>query len=293
VARLAGRFAAVLRAFRAGAHSCPARPTGCRARRAQSRARASWAGCCPSRKYQTFRHDLLIASFHPSHRPQWTAHELCHALVGFAYRPGASTLFHVLAAWLAELIPVALWYFFDEADLRRCPRHQGGGPLFQTYCAACEREAERGPRAEDRDTLRLRREGRRFVERELAAVQRSRRLGRPLGTRFATIDLAEDAVSYVAAHGPRLRSAEMERFSQSFFAPGQGQHATLEELEASRARRLRPPVRGVSAPALAQHALGLLRAGSGLPAAERAGALRRGPVARARSDHRGAGAGAH
>jgi hypothetical protein len=189
-------------------------------------------GVLPEAKYQSFRHDLLIASFHPSHRPQWTAHELCHALVGFAYHPGASSLFHVLAAWLAELIPVALWYFFDEADLRRCPRHQGGGPLFQTYCAGCEREAERGPRAEDRDTLRMRREGRRFIERELAAVRRSRRLGRPQGTRFATIDLAEDAVSYVAAHGPRLRAAEMERFSQSFFAPGQGQHATLEELEA-------------------------------------------------------------
>ncbi|HEX6242065.1 MAG TPA: hypothetical protein VFZ61_14245 [Polyangiales bacterium] len=190
------------------------------------------AGVLPESKYQAFRHDLLIASFHPSHRPQWTAHELCHALVGFAYRPGASTLFHVLAAWLAELVPVALWYFFDEADLRRCPRHAGGGPLFQTFCAACEREAERGPRPEDRQTVRTRREGRRFVQRELAAVVRSRRLGRPLGTRFATIDLAEDAVGYVAGHGPRLRAPEMERFSQTFFSARQGQHGSLEELEA-------------------------------------------------------------
>ena len=190
------------------------------------------AGVLAESKYQAFRHDLLIASFHPSHRPQWTAHELCHALVGFAYRPGASTLFHVLAAWLAELVPVALWYFFDEADLRRCDRHQGGGPLFQTYCAACEREAARGPRRADRESARLGREGRRFVERELAAIRRSRQLGRPLGTRFATIDLAEDAVSYVAGHGPRLRAPEMERFSQSFFGAGQGQHPSLEELEA-------------------------------------------------------------
>lgn len=190
------------------------------------------AGVLPESKYQAFRHDLLIASFHPSHRPQWTAHELCHALVGFAYRPGASTLFHVLAAWLAELVPVALWYFFDEADLRRCPRHQGGGPLFQSYCADCEREAERGPRPEDRQSAKTRREGRRFVERQLAAVLRSRRLGRPLGTRFATIDLAEDAVSYVAGHGHRLRAPEMERFSQTFFSKQQGQHSSLEELEA-------------------------------------------------------------
>src|SRR5690349_7338010 len=79
-------------------------------------------------KYQAFRHDLLIASFHPGHRAQWTAHELCHALVGFAYRPGAPLLFHALGAWLAELLPVALWYFFDEAGLRKCERHEGQGP---------------------------------------------------------------------------------------------------------------------------------------------------------------------
>jgi hypothetical protein len=189
-------------------------------------------GVLPESKYQSFRHDLLVASFHPSHRAQWTAHELCHGLVGFAYRPGASTLFHVLAAWLAELVPVALWYFFDEVDLRRCPRHRGGGPLFQAHCAACEREAERGPGESGRSGDRARREGMRFVKRELAAIRRSRRLGRPVGTRFATIDLAEDAVSYVAGHGPRLRAPEMERFSASFFGAHQGQHSSLEALEA-------------------------------------------------------------
>lgn len=189
-------------------------------------------GVLAESKYQAFRHDLLVASFHPSHRPQWTAHELCHGLIGFAYRPGASTLFHVLAAWLAELIPVALWYFFDEVDLRRCPRHQGGGPLFQAHCAACEREAERGPRPRDRDSARSLADGKRFVERELAAIAQARRLGRPLGTRFATIDLAEDAVSYVSGHGARLRAPEMEHFSARFFAPDQGRHDSLDALEA-------------------------------------------------------------
>lgn len=183
-------------------------------------------------KYQAFRHDLLVASFHPSHRAQWTAHELCHGLVGFAYQPGATTLFHTIAAWLAELLPVALWYFFDEADLARCPRHHRAGPLFQTYCEACEKAALAGPRPADRDTARLRREGRQYVRRELAAVARSRRLGRAEGTRFATIDLAEDALQYAASHAARLRAPEMERFTAQFFAAEQGLHVSLDALEA-------------------------------------------------------------
>jgi hypothetical protein len=183
-------------------------------------------------KYQAFRHDLLVASFHPSHRAQWTAHALCHALVGFAYKPSATMLFHALAAWLAELLPVALWYFLDEADLTRCPRHHHEGPLFQTYCEACERTALIGPRAPDRETARKLRDGRRYVKRELAAIARSRRLGRVEGTRFATIDLAEDALQYASAHGARLRAPEMARLCAQFFTPRQGLHGSLEALEA-------------------------------------------------------------
>ena len=190
------------------------------------------AGVLREPKYQAFRNDLLVGSFHPGHRAQWTAHELCHALVGFAYRPGASLWFHALSAWLCELVPVALWYFFEEADLRRCARHQGSGPLFQTYCDDCERVALEGPRAMDRDADRKLREGRRFVDRELSAARRARSGGRPYGTRYATLDLAEDALAYVAGHGARLRAPEMERFTAQFFAPHQGLHDSLEALEA-------------------------------------------------------------
>jgi hypothetical protein len=190
------------------------------------------AGVLEEPKYQAFRHDLLVASFHPGHRPQWTAHELCHALVGFAYRPGATSLFHALAAWLAELLPVSLWYFFDEAELRRCPRHRAGGPLFRDYCDACEEQALLGPRPPDRERARRLKEGERYLLRELAAIARSRRTGQPRGTRFATIDLAQDALRYTAAHGRRLRSPAMERFVAQFFARDQGHHASLEALEA-------------------------------------------------------------
>jgi hypothetical protein len=183
-------------------------------------------------KYQAFGHDLLVASFHPGHRAKWTAHELCHALVGFAYHPEASLLFHALAAWLAELMPVALWYFFDEAGVRRCADHQYGGPVFQRHCDACEEAARAGARRSTADDRKHVAEGRAFVDRELAAIARSRRLGRPRGALHASIDLASDGLAYAHAHGPRLRAPEMERFVAQFFAANQGHHASLDALEA-------------------------------------------------------------
>ena len=194
---------------------------------------AEWVGgVLPEPKYQAFRHDLLIASFHPGHRAKWTGHELCHALVGFAYQPGAPVLFHALGAWLAELLPVALWYFFDEAGLRKCPRHAGQGPLFQGHCADCELAALEGHDSPTGRATKFIREGEAFVKRELAAMRRSQRAGLPHGTRYATIDLASDGLAYAQAHGARLRAPEMERFVASFFGEHQGRHASLEALEA-------------------------------------------------------------
>ena len=31
-------------------------------------------------KYQSFRNDIRIGSFHPGHQNKWTSHELCHGL---------------------------------------------------------------------------------------------------------------------------------------------------------------------------------------------------------------------
>ena len=124
-------------------------------------------GVLPERKYQSFRHDLLIGSFHPGHRAKWSAHELCHALVGFAWRPDPSPLFLATAGRLAELLPVVLWYFLDEAYLQRCPVHQGGGALFRKHCLACDAAAQ--PNLGDVHAERRLEEAVRFMERELAA----------------------------------------------------------------------------------------------------------------------------
>lgn len=186
------------------------------------------AGRLVEPKYGPFRHDSPMASFHPGHRAKWTAHELCHALVGHAWRPDATPLFLALGCRLAELLPVALYYFLDEAGLRRCPDHAGAGPLFGAYCAACERAALDGPGPVDDRWFA---DGRAFVEAELAAVDRSRRLGRPVHHRYATLDLQSDALAYVDAHRRRLTSPEYRRYAERFPAPGRD-HRTLDALEA-------------------------------------------------------------
>jgi len=194
---------------------------------------AEWqAGVLPESKYQSFRNDLMIGSFHPGHRAKWTAHELCHGLVGFAWRPDATPFFHAQAARLTELLPVALFYFFDEADLNRCPEHQDAGPLFRLYCPDCETAAAQGPRADAPMREARLREGRAFVSRELRAVERSVREGRPIASPWGGLDLSSDGLAYAAAQSRRLQSPEFARFVALFHRPGTGFHDSLESLAA-------------------------------------------------------------
>lgn len=171
-------------------------------------------------KYLSFRHDLLLGSLHPGHRAKWTAHELCHGLVGFCWRPDGSLLFHALAARAAEALPVALWYFFDEANLSRCARHADQREVSPTYCAACERAASAGPR-EDPSAREWTERGLAFLSRELDAVRRSAASGQPIFTPHAAIDLMTDGVAYASAHAPRLRAPETQSvIVHGFGAPG-------------------------------------------------------------------------
>jgi len=176
-------------------------------------------GVLPEPKYQSFRHDLQIGSFNPGHRAKWSAHELCHALVGTAWRPGAPPLFHATAARLAEIVPVVLWYWLDEVGLRRCDRHDG--PLFRAFCPDCEAAAALGS-VPPRSDAALRAAAT-YLDRELAAVARTRRTGRPVPHIHGSLDLCTDGVSYAAAHGPRLSSEAtalwMERFAGPEVAP--------------------------------------------------------------------------
>ncbi|MCB9665234.1 MAG: hypothetical protein H6732_14075 [Alphaproteobacteria bacterium] len=187
------------------------------------------AGVLPEPKYQAFRHDLAVASYHPGHRAKWAVHELCHGLVGFAWQPGASPFFHATAGRLAELLPVALWYFLDEAFLRRCPDHQGQGALYRASCARCEALA--GPLADDEAAEAHLEAGQRFVARELDAVARSRREGRPIPHRHATLDLCSDGVAYARSHGTRLAHPAFAGWMERFAVAGGGWSPSLDALE--------------------------------------------------------------
>ncbi len=192
----------------------------------------SWEdGILPEAKYQSFRHDLALGSFHPHHRAKWSTHELTHGLVGFAWRKDATPLFHATAGRLAELVPVALWYFFDEACLRRCPDHAGQGALFRTLCPACEAVA--GPDPKDERAEEHLAAGMRFVERELEAVDRTLSTGRPVPHKWATLDLTSDGIAYARAHGERLASPEFASYMERFAVRDGG---WCDDLDALRAR---------------------------------------------------------
>ncbi len=181
-------------------------------------------------KFRHFRYDNPVGSFNPGHRAKWTAHELCHALVGFAWRPDASPLFHSLTARLAEVLPVALWYFFDEADVNRCRAHSGSGALFGQFCPACEHAAALPPTGPIDEGLIV--AGREFVMAELAAIARSKRQGRPVGHRYATLDLTTDSLAWTRSHLPRLNSSGFHWHRELFLGPTQGAFDHLEDLEA-------------------------------------------------------------
>ncbi len=183
-------------------------------------------------KYLAFRHDVLLGSLHAGHRAKWGAHELCHGLVGFAWCAEGSLLFHALAARVAEALPVALWYFFDEAGAARCERHRGMIELGPGYCERCEREAAQSDRrAEGEDSAWIDR-GLAFLERELDGARRSLIEGRPVFTPHGAIDLMSDGLAYAAAHAPRLRSAEHERgIAHLFGGEGDGARGWFSALE--------------------------------------------------------------
>ncbi len=187
-------------------------------------------GVLPEAKYQSFRHDSPLGSYHPGHRAKWSTHELCHSLVGFAWRPDASPFFHATASRLAELLPVALYYGFDEAFGKRCDRHAGDGALYRSYCPECEAAARIDP--DDARAEHFVRLGLDFLDRELAAIARSRRQGRLIPHRHGPLNLCSDGVAYAHAHGARLRSDTFAAWHERFAAPVGWGFDSLDDLEA-------------------------------------------------------------
>mgnify|MGYP001311127820 CR=1 FL=1 len=187
-------------------------------------------GVLPERKYQSFRHDQLIGGFHPGHRAKWSTHELCHGLVGFAWTPDATPFFLATAGRLSELLPVVLYYFLDECFLHRCEIHQYGGALFRSHCPACEAVATVDV-TDPNVRMRLQ-DAARYLDQELAAIARSRRLGIPVPHIWGSLDLCSDGLAYARAHGPRLQSDAFRWYMELFNTPSEGWFTELGALEA-------------------------------------------------------------
>jgi hypothetical protein len=193
---------------------------------------AGWVeGVLAETKFRHFRLDRMVMSFHPGQRAKWTAHEALHRLVGWAWWPDMSRLELATMARVAEALPVAAWYAFDEEGRRRCARHHHGDAWGAAACPACDREALAGPAPAEGDAA-LRAAGRAFLDREIEAALASCRTGRVVSSAWRSVDLASDGLAWAGAHGPRLAHPSFARWVERFVPVGHGRFDTLDALVA-------------------------------------------------------------
>jgi len=171
-------------------------------------------------KYQAFVADAPFATYDPAHLDKWAPHEMMHRALGFFWRRDATRWELYLGARLNELVPVALWYGFDQLARDWAKPELEVGALFDRTAARSECPApwwsedatslEERVRA-DRASLAW---GLQHVATELDAVDAERRTGSRVRTIHrvpnARLDASSDATAYVVAHADRLDAmAEM------------------------------------------------------------------------------------
>jgi hypothetical protein len=179
--------------------------------------KVQWAGgYLPESKYQSFRNDLRIGSFHPGHQSKWSTHELCHSICGFAWNQNFSFLEHSLAARLAELIPVIVFYFLDEVNLNRCSKHLNNIWLKMPYCNDCEKVIATQIITPNYYKEKLIGEAKYFFYKELSAIRESLKTGNLVSNLYGHLDLNSDSIFYVKAHHKRLKSDEFLKFTKYF-----------------------------------------------------------------------------
>ncbi|MFK8137017.1 MAG: hypothetical protein AB8E15_01540 [Bdellovibrionales bacterium] len=173
------------------------------------------AGKLPESKYQNFRTDLLIGSFHPNHHSKWSAHELLHNIVGFGYNPQWTFLEHCLSSRLSELLPVVQYHFLDEARTNKCMKHNFSFSAQGQNCQACDLLAkEMNPSSTSSLSKDMAEE---FFTREIAAIKSSLKSGLPVENQFFHINLSTDSYAYVKNHWGRLQDPLFAKFVDQFY----------------------------------------------------------------------------
>lgn len=173
-------------------------------------------GALSEYKYQSFRNDIRIGSFHPGHQSKWTTHELCHGIVGFAWNPEWNLFQHAISARLSELLPVVVFYFLDEMDTLRCSKHQFPN-IFYGYCQACEEIAGSGFSNDGNQMQYWADKADQFFKREIESIQQSLKLKQPNYHIAGGLNLMSDGLAYVSQQELRIQSQEYHDFIRMFY----------------------------------------------------------------------------
>jgi hypothetical protein len=187
------------------------------------------AGVLSEAKYAAFKSDCRIGSFHQGQQAKWTAHELCHALLGFSWQENASLYFHATAARIAELLPVVVFYYYDEVGLQRCVEHSELAFPYVAYCAACEAAAKSGAKAKQSDALFWLDKGNDFYESEINAIKKGLLKGVIQANPNHKLDLASDGLAYARANAARLNSQEFKRYIEQFVPKNTGCTTNIDD----------------------------------------------------------------
>lgn len=179
------------------------------------------SGVYPEWKYQNFRNDLLIASYHPGQSRRWTSHELLHKLVGFCWNSEFSNLQNVLSARLSEVLPVLSFYFFESYGRHRCNKHKEQNFISSFICPDCEdiQTQHPGPKTETDSFLSSSYSvaAQNYFQSEWNSIESSLQKNSNLENIFANLNLAQDGIEYVAAHSRRMANKDFSNFIECFF----------------------------------------------------------------------------
>lgn len=177
-------------------------------------------------KYSAFKTDCLLASFQPAHRSQWSSHELLHNIVGFSWVEKGSLFYHALSSRLSELLPVALFYFFDEIDSVKCERHRFSSALYGETCFECEKTfgLESVERSFYKDQAQA------FVKQEIEAIKKSIHTGVMYENVFSGLNLTSDAMQFAKMQYPRLTDPVCSSLFNDYFVNEGLVHTSLDSL---------------------------------------------------------------
>lgn len=179
-------------------------------------------------KYQSFRNDIRIGSFNPAHQNKWTSHELCHGLVGFAWNKNWQFFDHAIAARLSELLPVVVYYFYDEADCQRCEKHAFPN-IFYGYCAECELKSHLGPKENAEQRSFWMKKGKQFFDNEMRSIKASLEQRRCFYHIDHHLNLMSDGLAYASQQYKRISSPEYIDFIERFYTD-KDYFSTIEDL---------------------------------------------------------------